>query len=304
MIALLCPGQGAQHPGLLRTAAQLSGGAELLAEARDVLRLDVLSEDGYPALDRTDVVQRNTFLASVASAHALEAAGLRISAVAGHSIGAFAAAVFARVLTFSDALRLVDVRGRSMAAAFGSGYAMGAVTGLNERTVAAIVLEARDVFIAAENAPDQITIAGTLAGVERALEEARLRGARTARRLEVTVPSHTPFMLPIRDLLRDAVCEVRLSRPIVPYAANGDGRAKFEASDVATDLVESVAAPVRWFESTQMLYERGARVFVEALPGDTLATLAATAFPDATVLSVQNSGIAGAAARATNIAAG
>jgi len=301
MIALLCPGQGAQHPGLLRTAAQLSGGAELLAEACDVLQLDVLCDDGYPALERTDVVQRNTFLASVASARALEAAGLRIAAVAGHSIGAFAAAVSARVLAFSDALRLVDLRGRSMAAAFESGYAMGAVTGLNERVVSAIAMEARDVFISAENAPDQITVAGTLAGVERTLEDAHARGARTARRLEVSVPSHTPFMLPIRDLLRDAIRDVSVRRPIVPYAANCDGRAKFEAGDVAADLVESVAMPVRWFESTQMLYERGVRVFVEALPGETLAALAATAFPDATALSVQNSGIAGTAARANSV---
>jgi Acyl transferase domain len=178
--------------------------------------------------------------ASVARARALEAAGLRVAAVAGHSVGAFAAAVSARVLEFSDALRRVDLRGRSMAAAFGSGYAMGAVTGLDERDVSAIVRQARDVFIAAENAPDQITIARTLAGVERTLEDARMRGARTARRLDVSVPSHTSFMLPIRDLLRDAVRNVTLHRPIVPYAANCDGRAKFEGGDVAADLVKGV----------------------------------------------------------------
>jgi malonate decarboxylase epsilon subunit len=298
MIALLCPGQGSQRPGSLHAAARLAHGAALLDEASELLEVDVLSEDDEPALLRTDVVQRNTFLASVASARALEDAGLRTAAVAGHSIGAFAAAVAARALEFPDALKLVDLRGRAMGAAFGSGHAMGVVSGLDERAVSAIAQQVPGVFVSAENAPDQITIAGTSAGVDRTLAAAHAQGARTARRLEVTVPSHTPLMNPVRDLLREAVRRVPFHRPIVPYAANCDGRAKFEGADVAADLAESVALPVRWFEATQMLYERGARTFVETLPGDTLATLAAATFPGAIAVSVEQSGIAGALERA------
>ena len=158
MIALLCPGQGSQRPGSLHAAARLAHGAALLDEASELLEVDVLSEDDEPALLRTDVVQRNTFLASVASARALEDAGLRTAAVAGHSIGAFAAAVAARALEFPDALKLVDLRGRAMGAAFGSGHAMGVVSGLDERAVSAIAQQVPGVFVSAENAPDQITI--------------------------------------------------------------------------------------------------------------------------------------------------
>jgi len=298
MVALLCPGQGSQRPGSLRSAATLPHGAALLNQASELLHVDVLTEDDEPALTRTEVVQRNIFLASVISARALEDAGMRIGAVAGHSIGAYAAAVCARALAFPDALKLVDLRGRSMAAAFESGYAMGAVSGLDERAVEAIVGDTRDVFIAAENALDQITVAGTIAGVKAALATAQALGARTARRLEISVPSHTPLMNPIRDLLRDAVSRIEFHRPVVPFAANSDGRAKLEGSEVAADLAESVALPVRWFDAMQMFCERGVRVFVEAMPGDTLATLAAAAFPELTAISVERSGITRAAERA------
>ena len=206
--------------------------------------------------------------------------------------------MLARALEFGEALKLVDLRGRAMAAAFESGFTMGAVTGLDEPTVSAIVRAAEGAFISAENAPDQITVAGTIASVERALAEARSRGARTARRLDVSVPSHTPWMNPVRDILRSAMAGIPFGRPVVPYAANCDGRAKFEGAEIAADLADSVALPVRWSDATQMLYERGVRTFIETLPGDALAGLAQAAFPDATALSVEVSGVAGAAGRA------
>jgi malonate decarboxylase epsilon subunit len=297
VIAFLLPGQGSQRSGLLEECARSFDADDLFASASRILGFDVMREDDDSALQRSAVVQRNLFLAGVAGARALERAGVRAEAVAGHSIGAFAAATIAGVLSFASALELVDVRGKAMARAFESGYAMGAILGVTERDAAAIcALPAlRDaVYVAVVNARDQIVISGTTDAVGRALAMARERGARDVRLLRVDVPSHTPFMLAVRDELAAAFATVELHRAAIPLAANVDGRALFTGDDVARDLIESVAKTVRWFDATQMLHERGVTCFIETFPGDTLRALAATAFPEDTAISLERTTIASA----------
>ncbi len=298
MIAFLLPGQGSQRAGLLAEAASRFEAAELFAAASEILGHDVMREDDDAALEHGAVVQRNVFLAGLAAAHALERAGVRADAIAGHSIGAYAAATVAGVLSLRDGLTLVDVRGKAMAAAFGPGYAMGALLGVTEReatdlTALADVLDA--VYVAVVNARDQIVVAGTQRAVARVLELARVRGARDVRLLRVAVPSHTPFMIAVRDRLAAACAEVELRRPGIPVAANIDGRALFTGAEVAHDLVESVAQPVRWHDATQMLYERGTDCFIEAFPGDTLRALVAAALPEVTAISLERTAVDGAA---------
>jgi malonate decarboxylase epsilon subunit len=298
LIAVLFPGQGSLQPGALRAAALLPRADELFAQASEILGRDVMLDDDAVAIARTDVAQRNVFLASIASLGALDLAGIRIGAVAGHSIGAYAAAVAAGVLRFGDAVRLVDLRGRTMARLFPSGYAMGVVSGLTERGIAQIIADVGGdaAYISGVNARDQITVAGRAAAIDSVLADAGLKGARIARRLDVSVPSHTPYMLEVRDTLQAALGRLQLRKPLVPYASNCDGRACLDAASVADDLSESVARPVRWADATEMLSERGARTFVEALPGDTLTALAEAAFPNTVAISVARLGVPEAAA--------
>jgi malonate decarboxylase epsilon subunit len=298
VIAFLLPGQGSQRSGLLEESARIFDAADLFASASDILGFDVMHEDDEAALRHTAVVQRNIFLAGVAGARALERAGIHTAAVAGHSIGAFAAATLAGALSFANALELVDVRGKAMARAFGPGYGMGAILGATERQAMAITKLAsiRDAaYVAVVNARDQIVVSGTTLAVGRALEIARERGARDVRLLRVDVPSHTPFMRPVRDELAAAFARVKLHRTSIPIAANVDGRALFSGEDVARDLVESVARTVRWFDATQMLHERGVDCFIETFPGDTLRALVTAALPDVTAISLERTTIASAA---------
>jgi malonate decarboxylase epsilon subunit len=243
LIAVLFPGQGSLQPGALRAAALLPRADELFAQASEILGRDVMLDDDAVAIARTDVAQRNVFLASIASLGALDLAGIRIGAVAGHSIGAYAAAVAAGVLRFGDAVRLVDLRGRTMARLFPSGYAMGVVSGLTERGIAQIIADVGGdaAYISGVNARDQITVAGRAAAIDSVLADAGLKGARIARRLDVSVPSHTPYMLEVRDTLQAALGRLQLRKPLVPYASNCDGRACLDAASVADDLSESVA---------------------------------------------------------------
>ncbi len=291
MIAALFPGQGAQYPGLLHDVAREIGSTELFDRASEILGLDVLASDDALALERTEIVQRNTFLASVATANALRAGDVRIDVVAGHSIGVFAAAVCAAVVTFADGLRLVDLRGRLMAERFSVGYAMGAIVGFDEPTVETLIAPYGQVYVSGVNERDQVTIVGESANVLDAIERARALGARTAKLLPVTVPSHSPFMAPVRDALAAAIERIELGAPRMPYAANSDGRVKIHPSDIAADLVASVSLPVRWFDATQMLVERGVTSFIEASPGDALTRLIIASHPSVAARSVDRLGI-------------
>ncbi|MFN2459757.1 MAG: ACP S-malonyltransferase [Candidatus Velthaea sp.] len=299
MIAFLFPGQGSQRPGMLRGVDALPGGSATIAEGNDIFGADVRNADDVAAYRSTVAAQRALFVAGVASARALAAADVRADAVAGHSVGAFAAAVSAGALAFADAARLVDLRARLMQGAFADGYAMGAVGGLDERAVTALAsLASNDdtpVYAANINAPDQVVVSGNTEAVNAVLDAARVRGARSVRRLEVHVPSHTPLMRHIADELADAAARVAVTTPAMRYASNADGRIVRDAEAVRGDLSASLTRPVRWYDATRALYESGVRLFVEMLPATVLTELAAYAFPDARAVALETAGIASVA---------
>ena len=294
MIAFLFPGQGSQRPGLLKYCVDVLQAGDLFLEASEILGIDVLLDDDAEALENTEVVQRNIFLAGVASARLLAKHDLAPQIVAGHSVGAFAAATVAEVVSFGDALKVVSVRGHAMATALGSGNGMGAVLGLVERDVRTIVGEVQPryvVDIAGINAADQIVVSGSLAGVKTVLEIASTRGARNVRLLSVPTASHTPQLTGVRDRVREAFASIEIRSPRVPVAGNIDGRALFNGADVVNDLIEGVAKPVRWYDAMQMLYERGTTCFVESFPGDTLTALVEDAFPESKAVSLGRNGL-------------
>jgi malonate decarboxylase epsilon subunit len=293
--AFLFPGQGAQRPGMLRDLELLPGAAALLDSASTVLGRDLRADDNEALLRSTEVAQRALFIAGVASARALIARGVEPDAVAGHSIGTFGAAVIAGSLAFEDALRLVDLRSRMMAEAFPSGYGMGSISGLDERTVTALTAAASNrrypVYAANVNAPDQIAIAGANEAIATVLATARAQGARSTRRLDVVVPSHTPLMDHVAATMTLALEEVPLSAPSIAYATNAGGSIVRDEAAIRHDLGASVATPVLWANATRALYDDGIRLFVEMQPGDALTNLAARAFADARAVALEIDGL-------------
>jgi len=293
--AFLFPGQGAQRPGMLRDLEYLPGATALLDRASALLGSDLRTDDDESLLRSTEVAQLALFVAGVASAQALIARGVAPDAVAGHSIGAFGAAVVSGALSFDDALRLVALRARMMAEAFPSGYGMGSISGLDERTVVALTSGASNrrypVYAANINAPDQIAIAGANEAVATVLATARAQGARSTRRLDVVVPSHTPLMDHVAATMMLALEEVPLGSPSIAYATNTRGTVVRDGAAVRHDLGASVATPVLWANATRALYDDGIRLFVEMQPGDALTNLASRAFSDARAVALEIDGI-------------
>src|SRR5260370_25343003 len=285
MLAFLFPGQGAQVPGMLHQMPDHSKITATFEEAGQVLGQDVLELDTEEALSWTVAVQLALLIPAVASTRALQAEGIKIDLVAGLSVGAFAAAVAAEALAFKDALPLVKVRAELMEKAYPSGYGLSVVVGLNEQQLSKIVSEMNKpdapVFLANLNAPTRIVIRGSDAGMKAVLNRAKNEGARTAKRLPVSVPSHCALLKTVADELTRRIANIEMKTPVAIYVSNRRARALRDPDAIREDLATNVEYAFRWHDTVTVAYERAIRLFVELPPGRTLTDLASAAFPDA-----------------------
>jgi malonate decarboxylase epsilon subunit len=301
-IALLFPGQGAQSEGLLHHLPQHAEVARTIAEASKVLGLDLGALDNTQALRSTVAVQLELLVAGVAVARALTAEHVLPGAVAGMSVGAFGAAVACHTLSFADALRLVRLRGELMQAAFPGGYGLAAIVGLDEARMEGLVEQVRTperpVYISNINAPLQIVVAGSDAALSAVSTLAKQHGAHRVDRLAVSVPSHCPLLQPVADRLEQAMAQLALRPPAMPYVSNRGGRALRDADAIREDLGTNVAHPVRWYDALEVLRELGATLFIEMAPGHVSTQLVAQLLPGVRAVSIADQGLRYAAALA------
>ncbi|MBT2669103.1 malonate decarboxylase subunit epsilon [Bacillus sp. ISL-4] len=293
-LAFLFPGQGSQKPGLLNDLPACNVVEDMLEIASEKLNESVFNFHSKEALASTKAVQISLLTAGVASFKAFESEGVIPDFVAGHSIGAFSAAVAAGVIDFQDAVKIVALRGELMEQAYPEGYGMGVVLGLEAYKLQSLINHHFDekypVFMANQNAPDQITVSGALSGIQKVLDAAWENDARCASLLNVSTPSHCPLLASVSDVLTEALHDIPIHRPIIPYAGNRSARLLLNPVDIRLDLAESISSAVQWHDASTVLYEKGVRLFIEMPPGNVLSRLAAKAFPEARALSVTENG--------------
>ncbi|MGO4890457.1 malonate decarboxylase subunit epsilon [Anaerobacillus sp. MEB173] len=293
-LAFLFPGQGSQKPGFLHDLQTSTVVENVVTEVNKTLNESIYTFHSEEALTSTRAVQLSLLTAGVATYKAFEESGITPDFVAGHSIGAFGAAVAAGVIDFKDAIKVVNLRGELMEQAYPNGYGMGVVLGMEPRKLQALINHHYDetypVFMSNQNAPDQITISGSLPGIQKILDDASQNGARCASLLNVSTPSHCPLLAPVSEALAEALHDIPIYRPSIPYAGNRRARLLYDPVDIRLDLAESVSAAVQWHDASTVLYEKGVRLFIEMPPGNVLSRLAANAFPDARVYSVADHG--------------
>ena len=289
-LAFLFPGQGSQRPGMLHALPAHPAITQTLDEASQALHQDIRVLDTPECLQSTVSVQLALLTTGVAVARALADEGVTPEAVAGLSVGAFAAAVHCGVLSFPDAIQLVRQRAELMKSLFPAGYGLAAIVGLTETQVSALVAEAHTtqapVYVGNINAPRQIVIAGSDAGISAVIEAARKSGARKAETLQVAVPSHCPLLEPVAKALRTRLQEMALCPPRLIYVSNVKARALRQADTVAEDLANNIAHGVRWHDATTVLEELGCRLFLEMPPGRVLSDLARESFPEVRSLAL------------------
>ena len=290
MLAYLFPGQGAQSEGFLHRLGTDSAIQSTLEEASDVLGIDVLTLDTSAALESTIAVQTGLLIAGVAMQRALAAEGLTPELSAGLSVGAYAAAVSCGAVAFADALRMVRKRAELMETAYPHGYGLSAIAGLTEHEVEQLAgAQAHEsherVYVGNVNAPRQIVVAGSDSALDAFNARALAAGARKATRLAVSVPSHCELLAAAADALIDYARSVPFRAPSSGYIGNRGGRALYTAEAVRDDLATNMRYTVRWFDALTVMVEMGAKVFVEAPPGQVLTDIVREQYPDAAAIA-------------------
>jgi [acyl-carrier-protein] S-malonyltransferase len=281
--AFVFPGQGAQSVGMLDAFGDHPAVRDTLVEASAALGEDIgaLIRGGpKEALDLTANTQPVMLTAGIACYRAwLAETGAAPAAVAGHSLGEYGALVAAGVLSLAEALPLVRFRAEAMqqAVPVGAG-AMAAILGLDAEAVvagcAAAARESGEVVSAANfNDPKQTVIAGTKAGVERAVERLKAAGAKRALLLAVSAPFHCALMQPAAQRLRERLAGVALRAPQIAIANNIDAAVETEPQAIRDALYRQASGPVRWVDVIRAIAARGIGRIAECGPGKVLAGL-------------------------------
>ncbi len=192
--------------------------------------------------------------------------------VAGHSVGEFAAAAVAGVITADEAVALAAIRGREMAKACAlEPTGMSAVLGGDEATVLARLAEL-DLVPANRNAVGQIVAAGSLEALAELAanppEKARVRA------LPVAGAFHTVFMAPAQEAVADAIAQISPSDPIRTLLSNFDGQPVNSGADAIEKLAAQVTRPVRWDLCNETIRAAAVSAVVELPPAGTLVGIA------------------------------
>ncbi len=279
--AFVFPGQGSQSVGMLGAWGDHPAVRDTLAEASDALGENIgqLIADGpKEALDLTTNTQPVMLVAGIACWRAwLAEGGLTPAAVAGHSLGEYAALVAAGSLALKDALPLVRFRAQAMQEAVPVGVGgMAAILGMDAQGVKAGCAEAvaatgQAVEAVNFNDPKQTVIAGTKAAVEKACELLKAAGAKRALPLPVSAPFHSSLMKPAAERLKEKLAATVFAVPTIAVLNNIDVAAASEPDAIRDALYRQAFGPVRWVESVQALKARGLTHIIECGPGKVLS---------------------------------
>ncbi len=302
--ALVFPGQGSQAVGMGKAlAADFRVAREIFNRVDGALdqKLSRLMFEGPEAqLILTSNAQPAIMATSIAALRVLETeTGFNpyseAAYVAGHSLGEYSALCAGDALTLEDTARLLRLRGEAMQKAVPVGQgAMAAILGLEFGAVVKIATQAAsDLYLtgaicqaANDNGGGQVVVSGTTAAVERAMELAKLAGAKRALLLSVSAPFHCALMQPAAEVMKEALKDVTIRPPKPPLVTNVEAKAVTDPDAIRAGLVAQVTATVRWRESVTYMSAEGVTRFVELGAGKVLTGLIKRIVGGATTVSV------------------
>jgi [acyl-carrier-protein] S-malonyltransferase len=288
--AVIFPGQGTQQPGMGipwrdHDAWSVVERAEAsLGEPLAHLLLDAPAE----ALARTREAQLAVLLTSLVIWEAARADIEHPVAFAGHSLGQVTALIASGVMTVEDGVQLAARRAElTQAAADAHPGRMAALLGATVETAEDACTAMPDsVWLANDNAPGQVVIAGTPEGVDAGVAHAKELGVRKAMPLNVGGAFHTPLMSDAAAGLVPVLADVELHAPSAPVISNDDGQAHSDGDGWRDRSARHVAVPVRWRDAQLTLAGLGATTLVEVGHGSMLAALAKRTIPDVSVIGL------------------
>lgn len=294
--ALVFPGQGSQRQGML-DPVPVDDLPRLLdaAEAMTGLPLREIAATGS-AQDLADTRASQPLLYLADCAWGMEVLRHRADpcAVAGHSLGEFAALAVADVFSVEAGLSLVVERSRLMAEAVqATSGGMAAVLGMERSLVIDLVEGIDGVWVANDNSPAQVVISGTGAGMETATRELSEAGARKIVPLKVAGAFHCPLMASAGEAFARVLAGAEFSDALVPVVQNTSAEPATDAKVIRERLASQMTSPVRWTETMASMRSMGVTRLVECGPGSVLKGLA-RGIEGLTAVSVEEVGVQGA----------
>lgn len=275
-LALLFPGQGTQHAGMLPWLEPVEELAALFGE-------DWRSRMSDPAWTQANAVAQPLLVG-------VELAAWRVLApllpapvvVAGYSVGELAAFSAAGVFDAPAALELAHRRAQAMdRSVAGQATALVAVRDLPLEAITAWCLR-HGLAVAIRLAPDRAIVGGPASAIDAALPE--IEGRATA--IGVRIASHTAWMAAAVPEFGAQLARVPLQAPCAPVVCNFTGAATRRPAELARCLSAQIASTVLWDACLESVAERHPRCVLEVGPGTTLATMWRAAQPQIPARSI------------------
>lgn len=284
-LALLCPGQGAQHAGMFDRVRDLAAGREVLQAAGSVLGRDVFAAAADEARFDNALAQPLLCAATLAHWQGLRDALPAPLLVAGYSIGELAAHGISGGLDAAATLTLAAQRAQLMDAASPADAGLQAVLGLERHTLQPLC-DAHGAHVAIANGADHLIVGGTRKALQALADAARAQGAEI-RPLPVHIPAHTPLLHAAVAPFAAALNASPLQAPRLPLLAGIDARPVRDRAAAVHTLSAQLAQTIEWAQVMRQAFERGARVFLQLGPGNALARMVAPAYPCCQVRAVE-----------------
>ena len=291
--AFLFSGQGSQYPGMGAELADKYGAAKPILECgSDILGYDLLkklTDSTAEELAQTRLSQPAIFTASLIALCAVRENGVDNTAVAGHSLGEYAAMYASGMLTMEDAFKAIKLRSEAMAKAAESSHGAMAAILNTDNAVIDEVCGSVDGFVAPANynSPVQTVIAGEEAAVDAAVAKFTELGKRSVK-LAVSAAFHTKLMQSAADEFKAAIQGFTFNAPNCDFYANLYGKKLEDFSDMPSYLAAHICSPVKFVDELNAMNAAGIEAFVELGPNKVLTGLVKKTLKGVVNVNIEN----------------
>ena len=284
MTALLFPGQGVQKIGMLNeTISSTPEIHDYIAEASEDLDFDLIkliTSGPEEQLNLTEYAQPAILATSIAIVKAKKV-NSNISVTAGLSLGEYSALVYANCLRFSDALKLVNVRGKLMQSAVPEGTAGMLVVlnmGLEEiyKMIDSVNSSQEEINFSTDNAEGVSVLAGKNTSIEackKYIEDNDFKRVKT-QMVQMSVPSHCSLLSEAQTELEKLLNTMEFKKPEIPVIPNVLAQPTSDVDEIKNSLITQLTNTVRWRETLLFLSNNKIQEIIDAGPGKTIVNMA------------------------------